>query len=150
MKESIPFIIIDRVEAANFKENDKYPVYVYLSNIGKGVARVLVVDLNSSDIRVDIGTPISVGPSGTTHIKIWLPKKDEPKKLLFSVYFWDIDKMCYRTEFNIVLKVTDIPTGGYIASYGSEKEYLTPIGKKEPPEKVLHWPRDSYFEKPWW
>lgn len=149
-KESLPFLVIDHVEASLLKEYAGYPVYIYLTNIGKGVARVLAVDLFTKEIRADIGTPISVALSGITHVKIWLREKEVTERICFSMYYWDIDMLCYRTEFDINLRVTLMDTGGFYASYGQNKEQMLAIGKKDFPDNVLHWPRDSYFEEPWW
>jgi hypothetical protein len=158
-KESRPFMVIDHVEADHMKDGNLYPVNIYLTNIGKGAARVLVVDLNDDTIRAGIEPPISVGPTGVTHVQILLPEKDVLKILALSVYYWDIDNCCYRTELSIAVKVFFWQTGSLFASYGCFKENQSIIEDKTPPKMVLGWPRTErdyfgycpgYFHEPWW
>lgn len=139
-EQKSPFMVIDHLEAVN-EDNGKFPVLVYLTNIGKGAARIMVVNISkiefeNNDIRADIGTPISVAPSGQNHVKFWLPEKGKEIPIIFSVYYWDIEGICYRTKYSIILHITE----NNEASYGTEYEVFKNLGSnKKHPDKVKHW-----------
>ena len=154
-EQKSPFMVIDHLEALN-EDNSKFPVLVYLTNIGKGAARIMVVNISNivfenllcGDIRADIGTPISVAPSGRNHIKFWLPEKGKRVPVIFSVYYWDIDEICYRTKFNIILHISEKNE----ASYGTEYEVFNNLGSNiKHPDKVKHWnynrDKNDYYSK---
>jgi hypothetical protein len=134
-----------------------YPVSVHFTNLGKGPARVLVIETNRPDLEAKIGQPISVGSDSSTTITLYFGTDDE--SVLLSLYYWDVDNVCYRTEASLrVRSFSDIETSpeGEVLSeepfvnYRLDADRSVIIRGKNPPLKVLNWPRESTFHTPWW
>ena len=130
-------------------ENGLYPAYLFFSNLGRSYAQVLAVELNNINIAANIGLPLNVGSGSQTHIKIWLPSKNKKIPLKLSLYYWDMEKNCFRTELFVYLTWISSSQGN-ILSAEVEKENITSIGKIEKPKKVRQWPQNSYLSRPWW
>ncbi|MDK2855333.1 MAG: hypothetical protein PWQ41_1734 [Bacillota bacterium] len=74
---------------------ERYPAYLYFTNLGKGLARLLVVDLDTKDIVCTIGTPVSIGPGRMAHVKLWLPQHNVNYSVKLALYYWSIEGQCF-------------------------------------------------------
>jgi hypothetical protein len=124
-----------------------YPALVHFTNLGKGSARVLVVESNRRDIEVEIGSPISVGSNSSTAITLLLNTQNESMSM--SLYYWDIEDHCYRTEVTLHLKLF-FDDEEPIARWRADVDRTVTVKNKKPPPKVLNWPREEFFGDDWW
>lgn len=167
--ENRPLLVVKNIK---LKRNgtDK-AIYVYFKNSGKGLAKLRVIDVNDNKIEAHIGTPISVAPSGTSHIKIFLEDDtidSDEKEFKISLYYWSADKTGYRTEVHFFvgpcLTESTVNTPWRMPSENIESienikiikvtkktQIVRIIGEaKQMPSEVMQWPRGELFMKPWW
>lgn len=132
-------------------KNGLYPAYLFFSNLGRSYAQVLAVELHNKNITAHIGLPLNIGSGEKTHVKIWLPCKDKEVPIKLSLYYWDIENRCFRTELFVYLTWTvDSKTGKYILYARVDRENVVFIDDIEKPKKVRQWPKCSYLYPPWW
>ncbi len=137
------------------EENGTYPIYIYFKNTGKGIARIYVIDTDTG-LQTHIGEHITVGVNDQAYVKVWLHETEKQEEFRFSLYYWDIEEHCYRTEGHLQLKHYDAK----LNPHGQNNLYFVKcinfsrIEKKDNclPKEVIQWPkggRSLYYYK-WW
>jgi hypothetical protein len=147
-----PVLALSGGEASFMLEDGLYPIFLDFSNYGKGAANVLALDLDG-DIKAHISAPINIGSEGKAQIKIWLPTANEEYAVKLSVYYWDIQGFCYRTEIQTYLTVKTAVNGSAWLYWRIDRDRMKEIGKKPRPTSPLHWEpgvRTDLFCDPWW
>lgn len=147
-----PVLALTKVQAFPIPENETHPINLVLSNYGNGVANVLAVDLDKN-IKTHIGAPINIGSQGEVTIKMWLPLTNMEYKIRLSVYYWDIQKLCYRTEIQINIKLELMDRGVLIPNWTIERDRVEELGKEEVPKTPQMWEPGKRTEplfEPWW
>jgi len=130
---------------------ERYPAYLYFTNLGKGPARLLVVDLDTKDIVCHIGTPLSIGPGSTACLKVWLPEHEVNYSVKLALYYWSIESHCFSTQVRVSLlhqptfdEVSGQEVGARLEWRVDSEKTVAIEGLKEP-SGVVQWPRGSLF-----
>jgi hypothetical protein len=138
-QELKPVLALSGAEASLCTEDGLYPIFLIFSNYGKGAANILALVLDNDDVKAHISTPINIGSEGEARIKIWLPTALEEYAIRLSVYYWDIQGLCYRTEIqtDLILKISD--RGLPMLNWRIDRDRMKEMGKRRRPNTPLHW-----------